>query len=70
MEKRDWLIKKRREKNFTQAELAKLVNVSNKTISKIELGERNPSGELALRIARVLNFDMKLFYDSQVIVIA
>jgi putative transcriptional regulator len=41
--------------NITQAQLAKLVNVSRQTINAIELGKYNPSTILALKIARVLN---------------
>ncbi len=41
--------------NITQAQLAKMVNVSRQTINAIELGKYNPSTILALKIARALN---------------
>ncbi|MFA6677657.1 MAG: helix-turn-helix transcriptional regulator [Bacteroidales bacterium] len=43
----------RAKKNITQAELAKLVNVSRQTINAIELGKYNPSTVLALKMAEV-----------------
>lgn len=63
--KRIWLVKKRKEKGFDQKELAKKCGISNKQISNIELGYRNPSGILAYRLAKELGFDMKLFYEEQ-----
>lgn len=63
--KRHWLIQKRKGKGMSQKELAKLCGVSNKTISKIELGYRMPSGELAYKLSKVLGFDMTLFYREK-----
>lgn len=63
-QKRIWLVQKRVEKELTQIELGKLVNVSNRTISEIERGNRNPSGKLARKIANVLQFDMELFFND------
>lgn len=52
----------RAKKNITQADLAKLVNVSRQTINAIELGKYVPSTVLALRLATVFNIEMdKLF---------
>lgn len=48
----------RAKKRMTQAELAKLVNVSRQTIHSIETGKFTPSTVLALKIARL--FDAKL----------
>ena len=45
----------RAKKNMTQAELAKIVNVSRQTINAIELGKYNLSTILALKIARAFN---------------
>ena len=45
----------RAKKNITQAQLAKLVNVSRQTINAIELGKYNLSTILALKIAHVFN---------------
>lgn len=48
----------RAKKNITQADLAKLVNVSRQTINAIELGKYVPSTVLALRLATVFNIEM------------
>lgn len=63
--KRDWLIQRRVEQGYTQKDLAKKLNVSNRTISKVELGLGNPSGQLAVKWAMVLGFDMTYFYINQ-----
>ena len=45
----------RREKNLSQAELAKLVGVSRNTISSIETGQFNPTAKLALILCIALD---------------
>jgi putative transcriptional regulator len=60
---RDWLRNKRLEKQLTQAQLAKMVGADATMISKIEVGERRPSVELAKRIAEALGFDWTRFYE-------
>lgn len=49
----------RREKNITQEQLAKAVGVSRSTISMIEMGENEPSLNLAKKIASVLNLKIE-----------
>lgn len=63
--RRIWFTKKRMELGITQTQLAHKLNVSNRTISNIELGKRNPSGPLAKRLADVMGFDMSMFYEDQ-----
>lgn len=63
--RRIWMIQKRLEKDLTQIELAKKVNVSNRTISEIERGNRHPSGKLAKRLADVLEVEMEMFYKDE-----
>lgn len=46
---------KRIEKNLTQLELANLVGVTPKYIGFIENGERNPSLQVAQKIAKILD---------------
>lgn len=43
----------RAKKNITQADLAKLANVSRQTINAMELGKYVPSTVLALRLAHI-----------------
>ena len=61
---REWLIRRRRENGFTQEKLASMVGVSKKHISAIERGYRNPSGHVAMRISKVLGFDMAYFFEE------
>lgn len=61
---RGWLRRIRIERNFTQSDIAKLAGVDVTTISKIELGERRPSVEVAKKIAEVLGFDWTLFFTD------
>ena len=42
-------------RNITQAELAKLIQVSRQTINTIESGKYVPSTVLALKMAKVFN---------------
>ncbi|WP_305151056.1 helix-turn-helix transcriptional regulator [uncultured Dubosiella sp.] len=53
----------RREKNLSQAALAKLVGVSRNTISSIETGQFNPTAKLALILCIALDKKFEeLFY--------
>ena len=60
---RDWLRNKRLEKQLTQAQLAETVGADATMISKIEVGDRRPSVELAKKIAEALGFDWTRFYE-------
>lgn len=59
---RHWLIKARG--NRTQKYVAEKSNISQNFYSYIERGERRPSPEVAKRIASILDFDWKLFFDT------
>jgi putative transcriptional regulator len=57
------LKERRAQKNLTQADLAKLVGVSRKTINTVENGVFVPSVLLALALARQLDTTVEqLFY--------
>lgn len=62
---RTWLAIIRMKKGLTQIELAERLHVSNRTISNIERGHKNPSGRLAYEIANELEFDVALFYQQE-----
>ena len=52
----------RAKKNITQAELAKLANVSRQTINAMELGKYVPSTVLALKLANIFETEVgKIF---------
>ncbi|MFT4892515.1 MAG: putative transcriptional regulator [Candidatus Nanohaloarchaea archaeon] len=58
MQVKNQLKKLRQEKDLTQAELAKEMDVSRQTVNAIETGKYNPSLELALELAG--------FFDTEV----
>lgn len=59
---RDNLIKARGKK--TQQEISDELEISQKHLSKLELGQRNPSFKLAIRIAQYYNSSIEnLFPD-------
>lgn len=59
------MTQKRLEKEMTQIKLAELCNVSSKTISEIERGNKNPSPKLAKKLAKVLGVRMDKFYEEE-----
>lgn len=48
----------RRAKGYTQADLAKVVKVTQRAIASYEYGTRRPSPAVAERIARALDMDV------------
>lgn len=53
---RDKLKKVRLEQNLTQYQVAKMVGISRPSYTNIELGRKNPSLKIALKIKKVLNY--------------
>ena len=49
------LIEIRAKRGMTQAELAEVCGVSQKTISALEVDRRNPSYDLLIRLTKALN---------------
>ncbi len=62
---RTWLKDIRAKNKLTQQEVANAANVDVTMISKIELGERRPSVEVAKKIASVLGFPWTRFYEDE-----
>lgn len=56
----------RKEKGYSQADLAKLVGVSRNTISSIETGQFTPSAKLALILCIALDkkFEELFFFED------
>lgn len=55
----------RKEKGLSQLELARSIGVSRQTINMIENNKYNPTLELCLNLAKVLNTDLNsLFWDG------
>lgn len=53
----------RKEKNLTQEELANILHVSNKTVSKWETGRGCPSIDIILPLSKILNVKLEDFME-------
>ncbi|MBQ0101082.1 MAG: helix-turn-helix transcriptional regulator [Lachnospiraceae bacterium] len=64
---RDWLAKKRKQKNLTQAELAERVNITESYLCLIEQGERQKKLDitLAVKLADALNMEIAEVIDAE-----
>ncbi|GIM46996.1 putative HTH-type transcriptional regulator YqaF [Collibacillus ludicampi] len=60
--KRTWLTTARTERNLTHQELADMAGISRSYYTQIESGLRNPSVEVAKKIADVLGFKWTIFF--------
>lgn len=63
MNPRGWLISFRG--RLTQEQVAFLAGISRSAYSNIEIGKRDPSVDMAQKIARALNFDWQLFFEQK-----
>lgn len=59
---RKWLVEKRG--NKSQYEIAKEIGIPQSTYASIESGSRNPSVQMAKRIALSMGFDWSLFFEE------
>ena len=62
---RTWLREIRKENNFTMKQVAKKSGISESAYCFIERGSRNPSVNVAKKIAKVLGFNWTRFYEKQ-----
>jgi putative transcriptional regulator len=62
---RDWLVELRERAELTHEIVAKKAEIKRQYYSMIENGNRNPSVEVAKRIADTLNFDWTLFFEQK-----
>lgn len=61
---RDWMVAVREKKSLTQKDLATVVGTTRQMVSAIETNSRNPSVDVAKKIAEALGFDWTRFYDD------
>lgn len=61
----EYISRKRKEKNMTQAQFAEALNVSNKTISKWENGNSMPDYSIILRVCQALDITLKELLDGR-----
>lgn len=62
---REWLKKIRRERGLILSEMARRCGISASYYWKIENGKRNVPVGTAKRIAEVLGFDWRCFYENE-----
>ena len=55
----------RAERNWSQAHLAELLQVSRQSVNAIETGKYDPSLPLAFRLARLFNTKIEDIFDDQ-----
>lgn len=63
MERRNWLMQKRKDKNLLQREIAAVADITEQYYSMIEAGERTPSPDVAKKVAGYLGFPWTRFYE-------
>ena len=61
----DNIVKLRKEKHWTQAELADHLNYSDKAISKWERGESTPDADSLLELAKLFNVTVDYFFHKE-----
>lgn len=64
--KREWLIKLRKQKGLSQSLTAAMSDMSQSYLNQIELGYIEPNPEFCERIAKTLEFDVRLFDEETV----
>ncbi|WP_426454856.1 helix-turn-helix transcriptional regulator [Paenibacillus sp. S-38] len=50
---------------MTQLQVSKLASISRSAYSNIENGKREPSVDMAKKIATALNFDWQIFFENK-----
>ncbi|ASJ98332.1 MULTISPECIES: helix-turn-helix transcriptional regulator [Shewanella] len=55
----------RAERNWTQADLAGLLDVSRQTVNAIEKGKYDPSLPLAFKIARLFQLPIEAIFEDE-----
>jgi putative transcriptional regulator len=55
----------RAERNWSQARLAELLNVSRQTINAIENGKYDPSLPLAFKMARLFELPIEAIFEAE-----
>ena len=53
----------RKERNMTQLQLAEILHISDKTVSKWERGESTPDPDVFLKLSQIFNVKIDYFLD-------
>lgn len=59
------LLEIRKKRKLTQQEVADLAGLKRSYYGMIETGNRRPSPEVAMRLAKALGFDWTRFYEAE-----
>lgn len=62
---REWMKYKRKRLGLAQTEISAAVGISRQYYNAIENGKRRPSPEKAKKIAEILDFDWRRFYENK-----
>lgn len=62
---RRWLKDTRMNRMKTQYEVAELSSISRSYYTKIELGIKTPTVDVAKKIAKTLNFEWSIFFEDE-----
>ena len=62
---RKWLKQKRLNKKLKHEDVAKAVGIHRAYYTMIESGYRDPSVDVAKKIAAILEFDWPIFFDNE-----
>lgn len=60
----DIIVKARKNKGYTQKQVAELAKVSEEYISLIESGKRKPSVKVAKKLGAVLDIQWTIFFEK------
>ena len=61
----EYISRKRKEKNMTQAQLAEALGISSKTISKWENGNSMPDYSIVLQLCKALDISLSELLDGK-----
>lgn len=62
---REWLIENRMNRSLTQLAVSEMAGISRAYYAQLESGMRNPSIKVAIRLAKLLEFEWTNFYKSK-----
>ncbi len=63
--KRLWLLNKRQEKGLSQEQVAEQANIKRAYYTMIENGTRDPSVDVAKKVAQALGFCWVIFFENE-----
>jgi transcriptional regulator with XRE-family HTH domain len=62
---REWLLKIRVDKSYTQSQMAKILQIPRSTYALFELGKRTPAPSKAKNLGKILGCNWTKFYEEE-----